>query len=607
MPEGLRRRLVRLCVIVISVWLVLGTVGMVRAARYVGDLFPGFVWTRAGPVPFAQVNSLLRLPETPWWGGLADAISLPQAQIVAVDGRPITTAPDFDRFAEGDLVTFTLRFPGGSERYVTLPLRRFAFGHYFEFYGLFFLIGLTNTLAGLVLVHRATDVPTFLLGSAHLAFGGMGLQHSGSGCISTCTLADELFTRLVGYLAYAPSLMLAAVTLTSFALLYPRPLLGRHQMGRAIKWMLVVASVMTVVFAINEIRAGEFLTWQFYVQLVWIIMASLLIIGRSFHAAFVLRTQESLMLGWALTGGILLALLGGVLPFLNLVPIWLFTSLVYPASIIYPLIILYAVRNVALLHDLKQALELARSLENEVQEQKRAHAKALRQMANILHDSVLGDLKGVQFLTRAAARRLQRQDVEKLQEDLAFLDRTIRDLASQLRGVMEGMQPADFQRDGLVRTLERLFEARRRMYGDELEMRLRVDSRYDMLPPHLQEHVYWIVRAAMDNTRDHARATRFEAALSCAPEDDGLRFVIRLRDNGIGFDEEAVRAKAAQHGRYGLRNMRRRAEKKLGGTIRFETTGGTTVVIEFTHKVEEEGSEHGDAGREREGEIPKSA
>ncbi|MDQ7028421.1 MAG: hypothetical protein Q9O62_00910 [Ardenticatenia bacterium] len=599
MPQPLHQWLVRLATGVALLWLVIGTVGMGRAARYVGDLFPGFVWSPGGPAPFVPVMEMVRLSESPWWGGIADEV-VPASKIVAVNGRSVASMPDFGPMAEGDPVTFTLRLPDGTLKNVTVPLRQFTSAHYFEFYGLFFLIGLTNTFVGLILVRRAADMPAFLLGGAHLAFGGMGLQHSAGGCISTCTWTELFFARLAGFLAYSPSLLLSAIIFTYFGLLYPRPLLSPRRMKQAVKFMIVLAISMVVLTASREIRTRSFAAWEFFSQLGWVAIGAAMLVVRSGYATLVRRApeSESLMLGWALVGGIALALLGGVLPFLNVVPIWFITSLIYPTSIIYPLVILYAVRNMALLHALTEALNHVRGLEQEVQEQKRAHARALSQMADILHDSVLGDLKGVQFLTRAATRRLQHQDLRALQEDLEFLDRTLHELAGQLRGVMEGMQPANFEGEGVVRILERLFEARRRMYGDELHVGFSVDPRYDMLPTSLQEQVYWIVRAALDNTRDHAQATRFEATLSCTPEEDGFRFVMCLRDNGVGFDEQAMRPVAVSRGQYGLRNMRRRAEQKLGGRIRFESSDGTTIVVEFTYK--------GPEGEEQNGVVHKS-
>ena len=584
LPEATHRRLVRLWTAVALFWVVLGVVGMARAARFIGEPFPGFVWVEDAPVPFAPVNRITRLAETPWWGGAGEAIPT-QAKIVAIDGQPIQTTPDFGDYAPGTPVAYTVRLPNGQESEVVLPVRRFVGGHYFEFYGLLFLAGLTNTAVGLVVLRRAADKPTALLAVALVVLGGMGLQHSAAGCVSTCTLADQLFSRFVGFVAYTPTMLLTGIVLVHFSLIYPNPLLPPRHTAWIVRGMYAVAAFALVFFHVNDIVIHKaWVTWQFRSMLLWIAFGSAFLLVRAVHAALLAHTQETLMLGWALAGGVLLTLFSGVILFLGPVPNWLLTSLVYPADIIYPLVVLYALRNMALVSRLEEELERSQHLERQVRELQHLHERALRNVAAMLHDAVLADLKGIQFLARATAGNLSQYDWPVLDE-LRKLDRYLQEVANRLRGVMDGVRPVDFEQEGLVRPLERLFEAMNSLYGGTWQAHLQeADLLYDTLPPAVQEHLYWIVRGALVNSRDHAQATRFEARLTCVPEGEVLHGTVWLHDDGRGFDVEAVLERAAQAGAFGLQNMRWRVEEELGGELRIESQPGegTTIWVKFT-------------------------
>jgi signal transduction histidine kinase len=74
----------------------------------------------------------------------------------------------------------------------------------------------------------------------------------------------------------------------------------------------------------------------------------------------------------------------------------------------------------------------------------------------------------------------------------------------------------------------------------------------------------------LHNIVRHSRASRVDITVEIAPRE----FQLRVRDNGIGFDE--ARARAGN----GLKNLRRRAAE-LGGRIEIDSRPGqgTTVTL----------------------------
>src|SRR5690606_28084611 len=86
------------------------------------------------------------------------------------------------------------------------------------------------------------------------------------------------------------------------------------------------------------------------------------------------------------------------------------------------------------------------------------------------------------------------------------------------------------------------------------------------------EELILITQEALNNIRKHAQARNVLVSL----KGDGKQAVLRIHDDGIGFDFES----AASSGGYGLRNMQERA-RKLGGELEIESQAsqGTRLTL----------------------------
>jgi signal transduction histidine kinase len=95
------------------------------------------------------------------------------------------------------------------------------------------------------------------------------------------------------------------------------------------------------------------------------------------------------------------------------------------------------------------------------------------------------------------------------------------------------------------------------------------------VPPHRRHGLLLAVKEALHNILKHAGASRVE--LQCAM--DGEVFVVRMTDNGCGFDPRGVPAAQGRHG-HGLDNMRRRLAE-LGGECHLTSSvgGGTRIIF----------------------------
>ena len=120
------------------------------------------------------------------------------------------------------------------------------------------------------------------------------------------------------------------------------------------------------------------------------------------------------------------------------------------------------------------------------------------------------------------------------------------------------------------------------------QLRVRVVTSDCRLPEHVEIALYRIAQESLQNVVKHAQATTATVHLHC----DAGHAVLRVTDDGCGFDFGADHSEQAEHGAgtgaaedsgtreasYGLRNMAERAEL-MGG--RLEVTSrpglGTTV------------------------------
>jgi len=96
------------------------------------------------------------------------------------------------------------------------------------------------------------------------------------------------------------------------------------------------------------------------------------------------------------------------------------------------------------------------------------------------------------------------------------------------------------------------------------------------VPPHRRHGLLLAVKEALHNIIKHAGATRVEVQCSM----DSGAFVVRVADDGCGFDPQASRTAARRRQGSGLENMRRRLAE-LGGEWCLESRvgGGTQVVF----------------------------
>jgi signal transduction histidine kinase len=188
-------------------------------------------------------------------------------------------------------------------------------------------------------------------------------------------------------------------------------------------------------------------------------------------------------------------------------------------------------------------------------------------IARDLHDKVIQRLFATGMSLQTAARLAARPDVAgRIASAVDDLDETIREIRNTIFALQ---QPT--HRGLRVDVLALASEATGTL-GFEPHVHLEgpVDS---AVPDAVGQEMLATLHEALANVARHARAARVDVIVSV-----GADLVLRVVDDGVGFDPEHAGDSRSRGGGNGLGNMERRANDRGGGfSIERRPTGGTTL------------------------------
>ncbi|MFJ5266419.1 GAF domain-containing sensor histidine kinase [Streptomyces sp. NPDC088387] len=196
-------------------------------------------------------------------------------------------------------------------------------------------------------------------------------------------------------------------------------------------------------------------------------------------------------------------------------------------------------------------------------------AQERSRLAHELHDAVSQKLFSLR-LTAQAATALVDRDPARAKDELHQVAALAAEAADELRAAVVELRPAGLDEDGLVATLRTQIHVLDRAHS----ARVTFTSRgMRALPAAQEEALLRVAQEALHNALRHSEAPRVEVVL----ERRGGGAILRVRDDGSGFDPRTVR-RAGRH--LGLVSMRDRASG-VGGRLRVESAPGMGTTIEM--------------------------
>jgi two-component system sensor histidine kinase DegS len=196
-----------------------------------------------------------------------------------------------------------------------------------------------------------------------------------------------------------------------------------------------------------------------------------------------------------------------------------------------------------------------------------------KRIAVELHDGPLQALVNLHYRLETVEHLLQlKQDraYRELDQLKLALDRCITDIKS----LLVDMRPPMLDDLGVVAALRRLLCDFRR--DSKIKAKITTKGTARRLSASAEITIYRLIEEALANVRKHAMATAAELTLEYSPRN----LVVRLKDNGTGFDSQEVLSLAGTRHTLGLLGMKERAGL-IGGSIDINSQigKGTEVIV----------------------------
>jgi len=192
--------------------------------------------------------------------------------------------------------------------------------------------------------------------------------------------------------------------------------------------------------------------------------------------------------------------------------------------------------------------------------------------ARELHDETLQELGALRIMQENAVRA---KTLEEARDYMAVASKQVEETVSGLQGLIAELRPAALDQLGVEAAIEALVDRIAARSGMRVETDVALDQERGEHPtryaPEVESTIYRLVQESLTNAVKHADATRARIAI----EERGDAVLIRVEDNGKGFDLEGV-----SRG-FGLTGMRERVEL-AGGELAIESRDGGGTLVRAT-------------------------
>jgi len=234
------------------------------------------------------------------------------------------------------------------------------------------------------------------------------------------------------------------------------------------------------------------------------------------------------------------------------------------------------------------ALQNARLYQDLAEEKERimeVQEEARKKLARDLHDGPTQSVAAIAMRVNLAKRMVER-DLPAALAELTKIEELARRTTKEIRHMLFTLRPLVLESQGLVAALDAIAEKTRETYGQEVVVK--VDEKLlEDLEIGKQGVIFFIAEEAVNNARKHAQAPHIYVTLSGLDNDISL---LEIRDDGLGFDVEAVNRAYDRRGSLGMVNLRERAEL-VNGVLHIESAPGKGTKVQVYIPVSEEGAD----------------
>ena len=198
-----------------------------------------------------------------------------------------------------------------------------------------------------------------------------------------------------------------------------------------------------------------------------------------------------------------------------------------------------------------------------------------KKLARDLHDGPTQMMAAITMRMNFAQRLIDR-DPASATKELIKLEDMARQTTKEIRHMLFTLRPLILETRGLVAGLFQLADKMRDIHQQDVIVEADPMDTED-LDTVTQSVIFYIAEEAVNNARKHAEAEHTWIRLNRT----NSQFILRVEDDGVGFNVGAVDADYAQRGSLGIVSMRERSVL-VNGSLHIESAEGegTRVTLE---------------------------
>jgi signal transduction histidine kinase len=221
------------------------------------------------------------------------------------------------------------------------------------------------------------------------------------------------------------------------------------------------------------------------------------------------------------------------------------------------------------------ALQNAVLYQNLVTEKERiveVEEEARKKLARDLHDGPTQSIAAIAMRVNYIRRLIQTKP-ESADEELQKVEELARKTTKEIRHMLFTLRPLVLETQGLSAALKQFAEKMKETH--DLSVTLQAQQDIDqVIEPHRQGVLFYIVEEAVGNARKHAQANNIYVRLYRRDK----YAVVEIQDDGVGFDVDAVTSNYEKRGSLGMVNMRERVAL-IEGTLQIDSAKGQGTKI----------------------------
>lgn len=194
-----------------------------------------------------------------------------------------------------------------------------------------------------------------------------------------------------------------------------------------------------------------------------------------------------------------------------------------------------------------------------------------------LHDIPTQTISSLTMRIRIIQRYMEAERFDEANSELGNIEEMAQRATEEIRHVLFKLRPLVLESQGLPAALQQLAEKTQKTYNQNVAVRIAPNIER-LLDEQAQGTIFYLVEEAVSNARKYAEADQINVALG---EKNGV-IILRIADNGKGFDLGSVTSNYVNRGSFGMVNMRERAEM-LGGVLNIQSIPdkGTTITVQI--------------------------